>query len=262
MIVLTQTTDKIQVVLGGPVSTSQLQCVASWRDITDTPTYTPGRTVVTTNNTTDVDVVGAPAGSTQRVVDFISVHNADTATATVTVKFDANGTEYILWIGQLAPSERMVFTEKTGWSTLSSTGNTLSTNRRLGFSAIESSTSISALTWTTAVFSVEQEDTDNAWDGSVFTVPRTGMYDISGVYAFTSVNDASKFIVALGVNGTTATHLIGRGVSGGTALCGAGGAIKLQLTAGNTLRMLVYVDNATSGFATTPGYCSFSAYLM
>ena len=85
MIVLTETTDKIQVVLAGNVTANQLQCVSSWRDITTT-TYAPGRTLTNTNNTTDVDLVGSPASSTQRVVDFLSVYNSDTANSTVTIK--------------------------------------------------------------------------------------------------------------------------------------------------------------------------------
>lgn len=133
---------------------------------------------------------------------------------------------------------------------------------RVGFAAISSNTTVPALTWTTVAFATEVEDTADAWGGSVFTAPETGLYEILGVFAFTSVADGSKYIVALGVNGTAATHLIGRGVSGGAALCGAGGGLRINLTAGDTLRMLVYCDNATTGYNTAPGYCSLSAYKM
>lgn len=115
MIVLTETTDNLQVVLGGAVTTNQLQCVSSWRDITTTA-YTPGRTVVSSNNTTDVNIVAAPASSTQRVVDLLSVYNADTADATVTIKLDANGTEYILWKDVLSPGNTVRFIEGAGFN--------------------------------------------------------------------------------------------------------------------------------------------------
>ena len=115
MIVLTETTDKIQVVLGGSITTNQLQCASFWRDVTTT-TYLPGRTLVNTNNTTDVDVVGSPGASTQRVVDFLSVYNRDTVNATVTVKLDANGTEYILWKGILATGEMLQYNDKGGFT--------------------------------------------------------------------------------------------------------------------------------------------------
>lgn len=114
MLILTETTDNLQVVLSGNVTTNQLQCVASWRDITTTA-YTPGRTVVNTNNTTDVNIIPAPGASTQRVADFISIHNADTVTAVITIKFDANGTEYILWKGSLLPLEVLTYCDGKGW---------------------------------------------------------------------------------------------------------------------------------------------------
>jgi hypothetical protein len=127
MIILASTTDNIQVVLASAVTTNQLDCTSSWRDITTT-TYTPGRTVVNTNNTTDVNIVPAPASNTQRVVDFINVYNNDTATATVTIKYDVSGIKYILWKGSLLPGENVTYQEGTGFVVTSqkSLGYTLS----------------------------------------------------------------------------------------------------------------------------------------
>ena len=122
MIVLSATTDKIQVVLAGTVATNQCQCVASWRDVTATPTYTPGRSVANTNNTTDVDLVASPAASTQRLIDFITVYNNDTASVTVTVKYDANGTDYILWRGTVLAGERIEYCSDKGWSVVTAGG--------------------------------------------------------------------------------------------------------------------------------------------
>lgn len=122
MIILTQTTDNLQVVLGGTVTTNQLKCFASWRDRTTT-TFTPGRTVIDTNNTTDVNLVAAPAASTQRSVDFVSIYNNDTVSATVTVKFDANGTEYILVKVTLAATERLEYADGQGWRVLMANGS-------------------------------------------------------------------------------------------------------------------------------------------
>jgi len=104
MIVLSSTTDTIEIVLGGAVTTSQPQFVGCWRDITTT-TYTAGRSVTNTNDTTTVTAIAAPAASTQRVVDHISLYNRDTATVTATIKYDDNGTEYILFKGDLATGE-------------------------------------------------------------------------------------------------------------------------------------------------------------
>jgi len=121
MLVLTETTDKIQVVLGETVTTNQLQCMSNWRDITTTA-YTPGRTIVNTNNTTDVDLVGSPASSTQRVIDFLSVYNKDTANATVTIKFDANSTEYILFKATISTGEKIEYQDGQGFRVIANSG--------------------------------------------------------------------------------------------------------------------------------------------
>jgi len=120
MIILSETTDNLQIVLEGSVTTNQLQCFASWRDRTTT-TFIAGRTVVNTNNTTDVNLVPAPA-SGQRVVDFFTIYNRDTVNATVTIKLDANGTEYILFKVVLATGENIVYQEGVGFNVIANSG--------------------------------------------------------------------------------------------------------------------------------------------
>ena len=115
MIILTEATDTLQAVLAAAITTNQLQCFSCWRDITITPTYTPGRSGINTNNTTDVNLVAAPAASTQRVVDLVNIYNRDTVVATVTVKMDLNGTEYILWKGMLDTGETLFYADGKGW---------------------------------------------------------------------------------------------------------------------------------------------------
>lgn len=117
MIVLSETTDNLQVVLAATVTTNQLRCYSSWRDRTST-TFVAGRTVVNTNNGTDVNIVPAPTSSTQRIVDFLTVYNEDTVNATVTVKLDANGTEYIMWKGILATGEMLQYNDKGGFTVM------------------------------------------------------------------------------------------------------------------------------------------------
>jgi len=121
MLILTETTDNLQVVLNGAITTNQMRCMACWRDIT-TSAFTPGRTVTDTNNTTDVNVVASPAASTQRVVDYLSIYNADTVAGIVTVKFDANGTEYILFKCTLSTGERLDYAEGQGFNVYNAQG--------------------------------------------------------------------------------------------------------------------------------------------
>lgn len=122
MIVLSQTTDKIQIVLSATVATNQAQCATSWRDITSAPSYTAGRSLANTNNTTDVDLIAAPAAGAQRVIDYISAYNADTAAITITVKYDASGTDYILWKGTLQTLERLEYENGKGWTITNAAG--------------------------------------------------------------------------------------------------------------------------------------------
>jgi hypothetical protein len=121
MIILSEITDKLQVVLASSVTTNQLQCFASWRDRTST-TFIAGRTIINTNNITDVDLVGSPISATQRVVDFFTIFNRDTVNATVTIKLDANGVEYILFKATLATGEILVFQEGVGFYVLANSG--------------------------------------------------------------------------------------------------------------------------------------------
>lgn len=121
MIILSAQTDNLQVVLAGNITANHLQCFSSWRDRTDT-TFVAGRTVSVTNNTTDVNIVPAPGASTQRLIDYLSVYNADTVSSTVIIKLDANGTEYILFKGLLAVGERLEYTDKNGFQTFTIAG--------------------------------------------------------------------------------------------------------------------------------------------
>jgi hypothetical protein len=121
MIILTETTDTLKAVLSGSITTNQMRCFAGWRDIT-TSAYTPGRTLINTNNTTPVSIVGSPVSNTQRVVDFISIYNADSVSQTLTVLFNANGTDYILWSGVLNSGERLEYHDGQGFRAFTNTG--------------------------------------------------------------------------------------------------------------------------------------------
>jgi len=122
MIVLSQTTDRLQIILGNVVTTNQLRCISSWRDRTST-TFTADKTVILTNNTTSVNLVSGPSASTQRLIDFVSVYNSDTVTATVTIIFNDNGTDYVMLKVLLLPDERIEYTEGRGWRYYASNGS-------------------------------------------------------------------------------------------------------------------------------------------
>jgi hypothetical protein len=117
MLILTSTTDNIQVKLAGSITTNQLNCFTSYRDTTTT-SITPGRNVSNTNNTTAINLVSSPSASTQRIVEYLSVYNSDTVNATVTVQFSDNGTIYELIVVTLSTGEKLEYQEGFGFACL------------------------------------------------------------------------------------------------------------------------------------------------
>lgn len=137
MIILTNTTDKITAKLNGAVTTNQLRCVVSYRDTTTT-SIAPGRNAMNTNNATAIDLVPAPAASTQRIVDYISIHNADTVNQTVTIYFNDNGTTYELFVATLGVGEKIEFQEGQGFKVMTNAGS-VKTSVNQGNNTISSS---------------------------------------------------------------------------------------------------------------------------
>lgn len=126
MIRLDATPRKLQIVLGGAVSTNQLPIIVSYLDniganYTDASRITTGATQSTlTNNGTAVDVCSAPPIGRVREVDYISVRNSDTAVATVTIRFNDNGTNYTLVTVTMAVGDHLFYTASGGWKMISS----------------------------------------------------------------------------------------------------------------------------------------------
>ncbi len=119
---LSNTTEKLQVVLGATVTTNQLEWHCSYQDITSAGMTLPqSSSQGLTNNTTDVDMVAAPAASTTRQVIIINIFNDDTVSQTVTVKKDVGGTDYILWKGILLAGNTLYWSREDGWSVISGT---------------------------------------------------------------------------------------------------------------------------------------------
>jgi hypothetical protein len=121
MIRLSSTTQKLQAVLAGAVTTNELQIVVNYSDQTST-TYAGGTQRTNTNGATDVDICDAPAASTVRDIDNIHIYNRDTASADITVKVDVSGTEHILIRVTLSTLETLVYTHGSGWQAFTTTG--------------------------------------------------------------------------------------------------------------------------------------------
>lgn len=111
---LTTTNDKLQIVLGGAVTTNQLQCLTTYKIYTATTT-TDGKLPVNTNNTTDVDLAGAPASGETYDIQNINVYNRDTVSAMVTIKLDVSGTETIVHKAVIGVGDTLSWSAEGGW---------------------------------------------------------------------------------------------------------------------------------------------------
>ena len=108
--ILLDTNTKLEIVLGG-TPTTQLDWLAVYIDTTDdTPKHNDG----TTNSTTDVDLVTAPA-SDKRLVRYLNIHNNDNATQSVTVKIDDGVNERVLVSKSLDTGDTLIYDSQSGW---------------------------------------------------------------------------------------------------------------------------------------------------
>lgn len=121
MIRLSLTTSKLQALLSGAVTTNQLPISVFYSDKTTTA-YNGNAQLTNTNNTTPVDICDSPAASTIRDIDHISIRNNDTASATVTVRYNANSVLFTLVAATLAVGDHLVYTHGAGWQTYNSAG--------------------------------------------------------------------------------------------------------------------------------------------
>lgn len=122
MLRLDTTTRKLQALLGGAVTANQLPVIVSYSDKTTTA-YNGGSQLSTTNGATPVDICSAPAASTVRDIDTIVIRNADTAAATITVRYNDNGTTYDLVKTTLAVGDALFYTHGSGWKSVDADGN-------------------------------------------------------------------------------------------------------------------------------------------
>jgi len=115
MLLLTSTSDKVQVITG---SAGTIKVRADWVDNVS-GTITPGRTNTASIATaTTTDVVAAPASSTQRNVKSLSVRNTDASVSNlITIQHTDGTTTEELWKGTLLSGEAVIF-DQTGVFTL------------------------------------------------------------------------------------------------------------------------------------------------
>lgn len=121
MIILQDTNDSIEILLGGSVATNQLPYYAAWVDSTISD-FKPGQSNGTSNNTSAVTVTASPVAATTRTLKYLSVYNADTTAVTLIVRFNDNTTTRVLCNIILQTGDRLEYTDTVGFRVITSTG--------------------------------------------------------------------------------------------------------------------------------------------
>lgn len=217
--ILDSVAKKLEIILAGAVTANQLPFSASWEDITTT-TFIPGETDGVTNNATAVDLVGVPGGSTQRRVKTINIYNADTAAATITVRYNNNSTLRVLIKVVLQVGEILLWDGR--WRILDATGSQKTaqsgTGRWLKTTVLVAGTQFTTGPQTTTIF-VRLQAGGGGGGGATFVTPNMGFGGggAGGGYAektFT-VTPNTNYTYVIGAAGTAGANTGGTGGTGG-----------------------------------------------
>jgi len=127
MLILDSTLKSIELILSGAVTTNQLPFVTSYIDVTST-TYVPNSNDGVSNNAVAVTTIAAPIASTQRQIKLITVHNADTVSATVTLRLNNNGTFRTICKVVLSTLSQLVYTDGEGFRVIDQNGGVVQGN--------------------------------------------------------------------------------------------------------------------------------------
>jgi hypothetical protein len=119
MIPLDSDTRKLQAFLSGAAATTNPTVTVSFYDVPqrskeDFSEYRRSAQFTVLAGTTETDICAAPNQGTVRNVEIINIYNADTATVTVTICVDDNGTNRILAQIDLLTTETALWNSQSG----------------------------------------------------------------------------------------------------------------------------------------------------
>ncbi len=113
MIILDSTLKSLEIDLAGAITTNQLPYVLGYVDLlsSDQSISAVGSNDGTSNSTTAVSILAAPASGHTRQVKFLSVQNADTVAATLTLQYNDNGTVRTITKVTLDVGDNFIYTD-------------------------------------------------------------------------------------------------------------------------------------------------------
>lgn len=131
LVTLDNDTKKLQVLLGGSVSTTECPITAGYLDVrkdalaggSEASPIAKSSDGITTGATA-VDIVAAAPNGTRRRITDLSVYNADSAQVSITVRLYVNAsTTRILYKATLQTLENLFYSESMGWYAVDVNGN-------------------------------------------------------------------------------------------------------------------------------------------
>lgn len=121
--ILDNTTRSLEIFLGGSVSANELPILVSYIEGQSVlPDAIPFVVRSISNGTTDVTILAAPEPKTRRIVKYMSIYNKDSASATVTLQLNDNGTNVEILKVTLSADDTLVYTLEGGFRVINSTG--------------------------------------------------------------------------------------------------------------------------------------------
>ena len=120
--VLTATTDSLDLVLGAAITTNQLPIVVYYDDLTSTA-VTPTKRTLLSNSTTAVNVIPAPTAGHTFILKYATIYNNDTQAASVTIQFNDNATNRKELTTLLQVGESIQWTSANGWKVFDAQGS-------------------------------------------------------------------------------------------------------------------------------------------
>lgn len=121
--IIDATNETIEILLGATVAANQATFACGYNSKTSAG-LVPVDINGATNNTTPVTIVSSPASSgDQNQVRSIVIENNDTASITLTVRYNNTSMTRTLFKATLQTGENLVYTAEKGWQVLDSRGN-------------------------------------------------------------------------------------------------------------------------------------------
>jgi len=116
MIYLINPNQSLELILGGAVTTTELDYVVFTKHIILTGKEGKDNQHGTSNGGTAVTILAAPTlAGEQQWIESIAIHNADTVSATVSVRLNDNSTIRILMKHALSAGETLHYEANSGW---------------------------------------------------------------------------------------------------------------------------------------------------